>query len=712
MANNKDVIAIYTRKSKFTGKGDSIENQAELCREYIAVNYGAKCAETAVVFEDEGYSGKNLNRPKFKDMMEAIHAREYKAIVVYRLDRISRSIGDFANLIQELDRLNVEFVSIRERFDTNSPMGRAMMYIASVFSQLERETTAERIRDNMHELSKTGRWLGGTTPTGYQSEPIVVGKTDDGKERKAFKLTVIPDEARIVKLIFNLFVELGSLTKVETELLKRGIQTKRGKEFTRFAIKGILTNPVYLIADEAAYQYFSEHKAEVYSDKSAFDGKHGVSAYNRTEQGKGKTTVYNPINEWIVSVGKHHGLISSETWLKAQELIEKNKDKSYGSEGDNEALLTGVLYCKCGSRMYHKPSKALTTQGKRKYSYMCLRKAHSKGALCSNSNPPGNVLDSAIIEQLKQLNEDKSEFLRQLNKCKEMLADDYNQYEEALATARKDLAEHGKTIDALIDSLSEVSGKEAIARVSSRIEELGLLIESDKQHVVELEGMAKGNILSNAEFDALKRMLSVFADTIDSMSIDQKRRMIKTLVKKVVWDGKNVHLYLFGAEGDAELPDIPTPPENDADGDLPGKQRPPIDEKFQWGEDSKRSADVRSGEEENAERGLALGLHRHGSGRQQPLSDGRGGRGRHDVRRLAGQGGLRPRPRAGGRGADAAGAGDRVPALRPRRADAPHPAGDRGKAGHQPQLCIAARLFEKPQYLRRNNCRIMSKKQN
>ena len=712
MANNKDVIAIYTRKSKFTGKGDSIENQAELCREYIAKTYGAKYVETAVVYEDEGYSGKNLNRPKFKKMMEAVHEHEYKAIVVYRLDRISRSIGDFANLIQELGALDVKFVSISEEFNTDSAMGRAMMYIASIFSQLERELIADRIRDNMHELAKTGRWLGGTTPTGYKSESIVVGKTDDGRERKAFKLTVIPEEAKIVKLIFSLFVELGSLTKVETELLMRGVRTKRGKEFTRFAIKGILQNPVYLIADEAAYQYFSEHKAEIYSDQSAFDGKHGISAYNRTKQGTGKATIYNPINEWILSVGKHQGLIPSEIWLKAQELIYKNKDKSYGSEGDNEAILTGVLYCKCGSRMYHKPSQAKTAQGKRRYSYMCLRKAHSKGELCSNTNPNGNVLDSAVIEQLKQLSEDKSEFFRQLNKCKEMLADDYNQYEVALATARKDLAEHEKKIDALIDSIAEVSGKEAIARVSSRIEELGRLIESDKQNIAELEGMTKENILSGAEFDALQRMLSVFANTVDGMDVDQKRRMIKTLVKKVVWDGKNVHLYLFGAEGDAELPDPPNPSENDEDGDLPGKQRPPIDEKFQWGEDSKRSADVLSGEEENAERGLALGLHRHGSGRQQPLSDGRGGRGRHDVRRLAGQGGLRPRPRAGGRGADAAGAGDRVPALRPRRADAPHPAGDRGKAGHQPQLCIAARLFEKPQYLRRNNCRIMSKKQN
>ena len=100
--------------------------------------------------------------------MPAAKERKIRAIVVYRLDRISRNISDFSSLIEELGRLGIDFVSIRESFDTSSPMGRAMMYIASVFSQLERETIAERIRDNMHELAKTGRWLGGTTPHGLR----------------------------------------------------------------------------------------------------------------------------------------------------------------------------------------------------------------------------------------------------------------------------------------------------------------------------------------------------------------------------------------------------------------------------------------------------------------------------------------------------------------------------------------------------------------
>ena len=147
MEKNSDTIAIYSRKSRFTGKGESIGNQVDMCRAYIRTAFGDAYADRAIVFEDEGFSGGNLNRPDFKKMMNAAREHRFRTVVVYRLDRISRSISDFSALIEELGRLGIDFVSIRESFDTSSPMGRAMMYIASVFSQLERETIAERIRD-------------------------------------------------------------------------------------------------------------------------------------------------------------------------------------------------------------------------------------------------------------------------------------------------------------------------------------------------------------------------------------------------------------------------------------------------------------------------------------------------------------------------------------------------------------------------------------
>ena len=290
MRQNEDVIALYSRKSKFTGKGESIGNQVELGKEYVRVHFGDAAVDKIVVYEDEGFSGGNLNRPAFKRMMDAAKKRQFKAIIVYRLDRISRNVSDFSGLIEELARLDISFISIKEQFDTSTPMGRAMMYIASVFSQLERETIAERIRDNMHELAKTGRWLGGTTPTGFESEAIK-SITVDGKTKKACKLKLVPEEADIVKTIFDLYVETDSLTLTEAALIKQGFKTKNGKYFTRFSVKAILKNPVYMVADQEAYDFFIKNDTDLFSEHDAFDGVHGMMAYNRTDQEKGRASI-------------------------------------------------------------------------------------------------------------------------------------------------------------------------------------------------------------------------------------------------------------------------------------------------------------------------------------------------------------------------------------------------------------------------------------
>lgn len=556
MEKKEDGIAIYSRKSKFTGKGESIENQVELCKEYIRANYGDNALDHLVVYEDEGFSGGNLNRPDFKKMMAAAKERKFKAIIVYRLDRISRNISDFSGLIEELARLDIAFVSIKEEFDTGSPMGRAMMYIASVFSQLERETIAERIRDNMHELAKTGRWLGGNSPTGFKSE-AVNKVTVDGKTRKSFKLVPIPEEAEIPKLIFDLYTETDSLTAVEAELLRRRMKTKQGKDFTRFAIKAILQNPVYMVADGAAFDYFTQRQADVCSPKEAFDGKHGIMAYNRTEQEKGKTTILLPVSEWIIALGQHPGLVPSKQWIKVQESLERNKSKGYRKPRNNEALLTGLLFCSCGERMYPKLSKRFTAGGQPIYTYVCKMKERSKQARCNRRNANGNVLDMAIIEQIKALTEHDSSFIVQLEKSRQFYTGSRQQYESQLAKLRAEYGENEKTINGLIDSLAMVGDSIAKPRVLKRIEGLTETNREIESRIHELEGLTSANALSDMEFDLLRQMLSMFRTNIDEMSVEEKRAAIRTVVRKVIWDGVNAHVVLFGAdEGEIEYPDM------------------------------------------------------------------------------------------------------------------------------------------------------------
>ena len=162
-------IAIYSRKSKYTGVGDSIENQIQMCKDYSMNKYINTELEFDI-YEDEGFSGGNINRPKFKELMKNI--KNYDILICYIIDRISRNVADFSTTLDLLQANNCDFVSIKEQFDTSSPMGRAMIYIASVFAQLERETIAERVKDNMLQMAKVGKWLGGQLPLGYSSEKI------------------------------------------------------------------------------------------------------------------------------------------------------------------------------------------------------------------------------------------------------------------------------------------------------------------------------------------------------------------------------------------------------------------------------------------------------------------------------------------------------------------------------------------------------------
>ena len=556
MKDNANYIAIYSRKSKFTKKGESIENQVELCRAYIHSNYPDVPEDHILVFEDEGFSGGNLNRPDFKKMMDTARERKLKAIIVYRLDRISRNISDFSSLIEELSRLEIAFVSLREQFDTETPMGRAMMYIASVFSQLERETIAERIRDNMHELAKTGRWLGGTTPTGYTSE-AVEKITIDGKAKKSCKLKLLPEEAEYVKLIFQLYAEYDSLTKTEAELIRRGIKSKNNRHFTRFTIRLILQNPVYMIADDDAYRYLTEENTDLFSEKDDFDGIHGIMAYNRTSQQKGKATVYLPPSSWIVSVGDHLGLISGKDWIAIQESLNRNKQKSYRKPRTNEALVTGLLYCKCGSRMYPKLDSRRTVNGKPVYTYVCRAKKVSQQVLCNNKNVSGNLLDLAILEQLKLLEDDQGSFIRQLEASRKFYTGNKDLYESQLSSLQKEKQTIARKIEGLIDSLADLGQSTARNHVTKRIEQLNEEEVEIDARIQELKGLITQESLSDMEFGIMRQLLSVFKNTIDEMAVEQKRAAIRTLIRKIIWDGTNAHLILFGVQDEeVEYPSL------------------------------------------------------------------------------------------------------------------------------------------------------------
>ena len=209
-------------------------------------------------YREEGWSGKNLERPEFQRLMTDIEDGKIDILIVQKIDRVTRSLRDFFDLWEKLQRYDVEFVSVNESFDTTSAMGRAMVKIILVFAELERETTAERTAATMLHRAQQGLWCGGRC-LGYETDT----------ERKAV-LKINPDDARIVKTIFEQFVELGSAGKVTRYLANHGIRqptytTKRGKvrgggPFHKQTVVRALTNKVYL--------------GKIVFDDQEFEGQH------------------------------------------------------------------------------------------------------------------------------------------------------------------------------------------------------------------------------------------------------------------------------------------------------------------------------------------------------------------------------------------------------------------------------------------------------
>ncbi len=392
-------IVIYSRKSKFSEKGESIGNQIDLCKEYIELHYPKEKYDVEiVVYEDEGYSGGTLERPQFQEFLIEEKRNPFDILICYRLDRISRNIADFSNLMNEITKLGTNFVSIKEQFDTKTPMGRAMMYIASVFAQLEREVIAERIRDNMLELAKTGRWLGGDTPTGYKAERYelvsICEKSEnnilENKKRKACKLVPIKEEIDLVTIIVQKYLELKALCKLEMYLKINNIKSRNDKYFSISTLRAILTNPVYVKNDKDILEYYKEKGIHIYAegDRANFDGKYGLMTYNKIDGLKKR-----PMEEWVFAVGLHEGHIDGKDWIKVQDLLEKNSDKRYRAftNNKNNTVFSGILRCKCcGSYMRPKSGTAKDEEGNTKYYYSCITKERTRGLDCKSNNVYGN----------------------------------------------------------------------------------------------------------------------------------------------------------------------------------------------------------------------------------------------------------------------------------------------------------------------------------
>ena len=325
--------ALYARQSVEKVDSISIESQLEYCRHEAR---GNPCRE----YIDRGYSGKNTNRPAFEQLLADVRQGKVARVIVYKLDRISRSILDFANMMQLFQQHRVEFVSSTERFDTSTPIGRAMLHICIVFAQLERETIQKRVTDAYYSRCKKGLYMGGRVPYGFARQQTML----DGVRTSMF--VPVPQEARQVQLIYSLYADpANSLGDLVRYLNAHGHKQLRGGMWSTARLSEMLRNPVYVRADAAVYDFFKEQGAQILNPAADFTGYNGCYLY-KGAGGEGRSP--SDLSGREVVLAPHEGLVSSRDWLRCRLRCQQNRRSTTTCKAKSSWLLGKVKCGRCG----------------------------------------------------------------------------------------------------------------------------------------------------------------------------------------------------------------------------------------------------------------------------------------------------------------------------------------------------------------------------
>lgn len=483
-------IAIYARKSVYREDSISIESQIEMCR------YEAR-GEEAVIYQDNGFSGKNTDRPDFQRMMSDIRANKISKVIVYRLDRISRSILDFSEMMDEFQKHKVDFISATERFDTSSPMGRAMLNICIVFAQLERETIQQRVADAYDSRSRRGFYMGGKIPYGFTKKPTVI----DGIKTSMYEVN--PVEASDIKRIFKLYSKpSATLGDVVREITKDSCVNNRGKNWNTVRISELMRNPVYVMADVNVYMFFKQQGANLCNPIEDFDGMHGCYLFTGENTNR-KTWDLEGQN---VVIAPHNGFIPSDIWLTCRKkLLGNHQIKTCKAKN---SWLAGKVKCGCcGYAMTIKKSK--TKAGRY---FVCSGRANK---ICDTPMPTiyadefEKLIEGKITEKLTNIViKPKAE----------------NVSNNEIVKLRSDILNIENSIDTLIDKLTEADSTTA-SYINQKIKKL----DSEKTELLQQISRLEEAESKLPDFKALTNVMSVW----DKLSFDDKRDVVQLIIDRI-----------------------------------------------------------------------------------------------------------------------------------------------------------------------------------
>ena len=440
-------------------------------------------------YKDKGYSGKNIERPDFQRLLQDIRLGLIKRVIVYKLDRISRSIVDFAKLMELFKQYDVEFVSCTEKFDTSTPMGRAMLNICIVFAQLERESIQMRVQDAFYSRCTKGYYMRGRTPYGFDTEPIVM----DGIKTKKL---VENAEMDFAELMFQMYAEPGnSYGDITRYFVKHSIKVY-DKALQRGFISKLLRNPVYVQADMDIYEYYKAQGVKIESPPEMFTGDNSCYLYQGREG-----------EEQILVIAPHQGRISSQLWLTVQRKLSQNTSFQNGRKCHN-TWLAGKIKCgRCGYAL-----AALRAQNGVTY-LRCKQRAEN------GSCEGAGTLTAQSMEAFVY-----GEMVKKMQKFHTLKGGKEQSYNPKLTAARVALAKTESEIEKLLDTLSGANPL-LLQYANNRIEEL----DAERQKQLRLVADLTANSVSASQIDSITGYL----DDWESVSFDDKRKVVDILISQI-----------------------------------------------------------------------------------------------------------------------------------------------------------------------------------
>ncbi len=487
--------AIYTRKSVVEGLEmdfNTLDAQREAGEAYIASQRGNGWICLPEHYDDGGFTGGNIDRPALALLLADIESGLVDSVVVYRMDRLTRSLLDFSKLLEVFDRHNVSFVSVTESFDTATSAGRLMLHMILSFAQYEREVIADRTRDKICAARRRGKWTGGIPVLGYDIHP------DGGK------ILVNQDEAPLVREIFKLYLKYRSLQKVAAEINRRGWLTKswttkagrlrEGQAFSKSNLSRHLTNPVYIGC--------VKHKGQVYP-------------------------------------GEHTGILRKSSFDRVQEILTDNQlNGSTRSRNKYGHLLKGILRCgACGTA--YVPTR--TKKGSRVYRYYTCSGAQKNGAdTCPHANISASKLEHLIIQQIRVIGQDpklQAETLRQVRKAtREQRATLDAEAKRLRSCQDKVQAETSGLLKAL------AGGQAKGTAISERLTKLEGKAATLATRLAEIEREGEAADLATLDPNDLASALGMFDPIWDVLFPTEQARIIELLIRQIEYNGKSGNL--------------------------------------------------------------------------------------------------------------------------------------------------------------------------